>query len=821
MKVVKMMMSVVSGFLPLMFVSAAFAEETETPLSWYLTQNCGNDTFGPSTSMEYWAEGSINGAKGETTDSLNGKDYYYVIDKTFTSKSGKGYVFPGASLTLGDDTSSGNMIIRGSAATFTNLVLKSGYITHASVKSVSDDIKRYDNILGTTTVKSSKTDPFVIKSICSKLWMTWQGKITGDENAGLSIGTADSRNRFLISITNAAAYSGDIVVKSALTNSGRSFGSGLGVQGSIPGTIRLASGTIIKTHDHNASAELGELHMDEGSQMRFVYDSTKMTGGTIRVTRALTLPEKVIVHAMNGAADDAWTPPTSLPEEVRHPFLVGPPGKRIDPNVFEFVPDPAYEPENNSDFNPLPQRLHFEVETDSVSDRDTVYAVLEPFITSKKNQPYNTYSQEDAMASGSALTNGIYWSDERAPHVNAHYIVNNFIFSLADDNREYVFPGKSLIINDGQLYVFGADARLSISNLYVKNYIKQWKSGGVTICGGRVHLLGNDAKMHATLSKTLTVESEIVGSGDLTLRGWGNNNNANTHGFFAFTGFNTNWFGRIRVLTPGNSRYDDWERDYLTIRLYDGRNLGGKLEEFDYRALDLDILCDLYAHTNVTLDAAMNRGIFLSHEKGARISVTNGCTLNCNWPITLNGPLYKTEAGTLALGGGVKFFEVVDNVTNITDTLPEDPIKRLLVVTNGIVKALTHDCVNGLTIALAENSATASLAVDFTEEESDLRKYGFYNVKTDTPFETGKMINIYLNNADGDRLRELKEFKQGLITVKTTAADELELDSLIKIRKGAVSGNSLLRLVREDDSNTGLTTYSAYYKYVGTQIIVR
>jgi hypothetical protein len=524
---------------------------------------------------------------------------------------------------------------------------------------------------------------------------------------------------------------------------------------------------------------------------------------------------------MNGADDDAWTPPTSLPEEVRHPFLVGPPGKRIDSNIFEFVPDPKYEPENNPDFNPLPQRLHFEVETDPVSDRDTVYAVLEPFITSKKSQPYNTYSQEDAMASGSALTNGIYWIDERAPHVNAHYIVNNYIFSLADDNREYVFPGKSLIINDGQLYVFGADSRLAISNLYVKNSIKQWKSGGVTICGGRVHLLEKNASMQATLSRTLTVESEIVGSGDLTLKGWGGNNNANTHGFFAFTGFNTNWFGRIKVLTPGNSKYDDWQKDYLTIRLYDGRNLGGKLEDFDYRALDLDILCDLYAHTNVTLDAAMNRGIFLSHAKGARISVDAGYTLDCNWPITLNGPLYKTEAGTLALGGGVKFFEVVDNVTNITDTLPEDLTKRLLVVTNGIVKALTHDCVNGLTIALAENSATASLAVDFTEEESDLRKYGFYNVKTDTPFETGKMINIYLNDADGDRLRELKEFKQGLITVKTTAADALELDDFIKIRKGAESGNLLLRLVRDDDSKTGFTTYSAYYKYVGTQIIVR
>ena len=144
----------------------------------------------------------------------------------------------------------------------------------------------------------------------------------------------------------------------------------------------------------------------------------------------------------------------------------------------------------------------------------------------------------------------------------------------------------------------------------------------------------------------------------------------------------------------------------------------------------------------------MNRGIFLSHEKGAKLVVDAGYTLKCNWPITFNGPLYKTQPGTLALGGGVKFYDGTD----ASDTLPEDPSKRLLIVTNGTLKALSHDCVNGLTVALAKNSST-SLAIDFVEEDCSLKKYGFYNVKTDTPFEAGNSINIQLDGAEGEQIR--------------------------------------------------------------------
>ena len=68
-------------------------------------------------------------------------------------------------------------------------------------------------------------------------------------------------------------------------------------------------------------------------------------------------------------------------------------------------------------------------------------------------------------------------------------------------------------------------------------------------------------------------------------------------------------------------------------------------------------------------------------------------------------------------------------------------------------------------------------------------------------------------------VKGLKEYKQGLVTVNTSAANALEMDNLVKFKKPSASG-VLVRLVRDDDPE-GTTTYSAYYKFVGTQIILR
>jgi hypothetical protein len=276
--------------------------------------------------------------------------------------------------------------------------------------------------------------------------------------------------------------------------------------------------------------------MDEGTGMWFVYDSTAMTGGTIRVESALTLPRKVAVHALSGKSDSKWVPPISTTgEEVRHPFLVGPVGVRIDSDIFEFVPDPACEPQQNN--NLRPQRVHFETVTDSATGRDTVYAVLEPIVEMIKGQS-DVREESAALALGTALTNATFWSDGRIPHAKAHYVINYRLLTSCEDNVEYVFPGRSLLFYKGGFGVFGGNHRLNIPDFQIASIVEQGQGGSVTICGGRARLCDDSVSLRAYANNTLTIESEMVGSANLNLVG--ETGTSSPHGYFAFKGFNTN-----------------------------------------------------------------------------------------------------------------------------------------------------------------------------------------------------------------------------------------------------------------------------------------
>ena len=140
-------------------------------------------------------------------------------------------------------------------------------------------------------------------------------------------------------------------------------------------------------------------------------------------------------------------------------------------------------------------------------------------------------------------------------------------------------------------------------------------------------------------------------------------------------------------------------------------------------------------------------------------------------------------------------------------------------MTNGAVKALRHDCLNGVTVELLENGC---LALDSNPDDAQVRRYGFYNVNTDTPFPADGEINVRIDNPDYAALAAAKEdYKLGLLTVKTSAADALNLGSRVKFNKSCAIDGLLERVIREDDAETGWTTYSACYDFVGFQVIVR
>jgi hypothetical protein len=268
--------------------------------------------------------------------------------------------------------------------------------------------------------------------------------------------------------------------------------------------------------------------------------------------------------------------------------------------------------------------------------------------------------------------------------------------------------------------------------------------------------------------------------------------------------------------------------------------LGGRLDDFNFRALSLADCSEVIVTNSLELAKELNRGIYIVDN--AIVRVDAGGDFVCNWPITFNGRLYKTNAGTLSLGGAAQFLEVT-HITNITekvddsgnvtavtnivvdeqilvDGIQKDPTKRQLTIQDGAVKALAYDCINGVTVDFKANADT-SLVLDFDPDDANLKRYGFYNVKTDTPFAAGGEINVRIDNPDADALIASKTYKLGLITVKTSAANALNLDSLIRFNKPEEFANLKVRMIREDDVETGFTTYSAYYDFVGFQVIIK
>ena len=777
----------------LLAIAAVFTSLKASAETWLLTTKPSKDTdYTASTNMTCWTsvEGGTNGLN--STALVPGDDY--LVEKGWYLPLPAGHVFVGNSLTIGTANNKGSLYLRGQKLAFPNegLILRKGGIANYIYRSSTVSVSGHSNLLGKVTVTAPKTAPITFTSAYHNLFLRMDGELIGDSTAGFQVGTATVRSNCLFTVNHADRYFGDITVVSGRANTpDRNFGYGVGLGPSTyPGRIALlTAGTLLWSPLAGVTATVNVLEFSEGSYLRFYYDPATEKSGFIDVTGSLTLPNAPLV------VQAEYTPVFSTTgEDVRCAILRGPAGVRLDPAQFAFDPNAAFEPGSGK----APQRIHFEVETDTATNRDTLYAVVEPVVKLLSGDG-NERDAVQAMANGTSLTNAVKWGDGRLPHANAHYYVAGYLNSTFG-GEDYVFPGRSLIYNNGTFHLFGSH-RLSFPIIDGGNLRFRGCSsaGEIAICGGKLYAKGSYVSFAAYANHVLRVESEIVGNAEVLLGG--ESGTSSHRGTFEFTALNTNSFGRVyfngvydRTLAP------NFSEGYLTLNLFDERNLGAALPEFMFNALDIGVYCEVAVTNDVTLSAAQNRGIFVTRG-GGRLNVAEGATLECRWPITLDDPLWKTGAGTLALDGAPGFAEEVGGVTNRVETLPEEESKRLLIVTNGFVKALSADCVNGLTVSLSKKNVTG-LVLDYATGDETLARYGFRNVKTDTPF-VGDTIRVSVENVGPEAFAASRRGKLGLLTVKTTAADYVRSRLLVTRPSGVICG-----VLREDDAETGWTTFS-------------
>ena len=337
----------------------------------------------------------------------------------------------------------------------------------------------------------------------------------------------------------------------------------------------------------------------------------------------------------------------------------------------------------------------------------------------------------------SSLTNSANWSDGRIPHGGAHYLVGSRLSLRTPGDAmtnpgttlppiSYTFPGTSLSIGGGSTFVVCcSNVTVGLLRLFEGSSLMQSQYTSATLCG-RVSVEG------ATLWKLyrgrsgdiLTVASEISGDGEIRMVS-ANTGASSPAGQMLLDNANTNFTGRICV-SFGDGAATDFTVTNMTLKIKDGRSLGGAGAALDPKALTLErhgLLCALES----TAVSEPTRGIWINGV--GRIKAETGKALTLSAPLAVCGTFCKEGAGLLVLGNGQpKFGEsALETTPDATDA------NRTFLVREGNVKVANAYALNGLDVVVEDPGAVILLDADTSDDT--LAAYGIINTLTPgTPF---------------------------------------------------------------------------------------
>ena len=759
----------------------------------------------------YWTsvEGGTNGEEMVTTDT-------YVVSEGYSLSCDSSSPFKGGSLVIGDLASpnystrlyfNGNVTIPNGTLTFA-----CGYAQHGTASGSNYNIPD-------VYVTASASAPFGVLNTGNSCKGITIAKLIGESGTGIVLGgrytgngayTRDSHTDETYKLSDISQYHGNITIMSERSHLSRNTGNvrvTIAMSDTFGGSLEAEDGVDILAVDAQELA-VSNLTLHAGSSYRVGYDTDSKTASVIRVSHKFSIPED------EGKVYIRFSSNPEASEKVRtYPLIVVPDSEELDEGRFSVneTLDPEY----------LPRLSVVHDETTHTKTLVATFCAKLRLVTADK-----TGYESDGANYTSALSEGheSQWSDGKLPHELAVYEMgqetgygNCLRTCEFKSTADYVFKGELLrTMGDQAFFVFAGhhafEANIEVTAM---TYFRVYNGFDPTLRGTLA--LNANVQSQTYNGSVLTVKSAISGAGNWTIPG--RNGTSSPQGTVAFEGDNSEWKGAISMTqksgTGKNGRaYPCYETYHQNLLFSDEKNLGGPLDEFNYKALSLNHYSAVLVTNSLALSKDMNRGIYVTN--AAIFNVSADCTFDCGWPVTFAGTLYKSGAGTVGFDG-VKFR---DAAGALTDEIPEKPEHRLLVVTNGCVKALSHDCLDGITIDLRKPTSTVStsLAVAFNPADADLKRYGFYNVKTTTPFAEGHVINFKILNVDAAALEAARAmdagYKQGLVTVKTTVAKNVEDNLAVEKVKG-------LRLIREDDAETETTTFSLYGKKLGLAIIVR
>ena len=784
---------------------------------WYFAG--GSDTInGGITTPSKWKDANENTATAFSVD-----DYYIVRSGSRLRISNKS--FAGGKIQFGDLSASSKKggIVHDNASTTVSFpngaYFDCGYYW---VNITSSEDQRDATLAGDVVVRSPVETPFVFYAPRANRALYVTAKLSSEappvgegleaDDVGIVFGSSSGYNcesnftAYLIG--DCSGYKGLISVTSPHPAVYGSRETRLGIgDTTVGGKVLVSAGAAISavkgvnnTYRYYPSAgTVSELELDDMSMLEVHYDSETDKFGVLNVSKGFETKGSVCVYV----DVEKVTSPTSV---RKVPVLTAPAGQ-IDADAFDLslanVPN-----ETSVDYTKLPVRAHLEVEMGSA--RDILYLVLEPFAkltTSSTNSRDNT-------GDPSAFTNATYWSNSdswedvstMAPDFN--YWSAEYIRSTAD-GIDYAFPGRSFTLARST-FVIGGNRRLSFERFYwVHGAMRVMNGHSPVLCGGNVFAYSGDDHIIRCYNNSLfTIESEIVGDAEIKVSD--ESGTDYSRGKVAFTGLNTNFTGKISMTRefyiPGS-----FERQYMNLYVYDGRNLGGALPEFTYDALKLKYHASLVAQNDISLDGSLNRGIFIDHAAG--ISVDEGDVVRQGWTMTMNGLLRKSGKGTLEMGSEVKYLDADGAISD----MPRAG-SNLFNVAAGAVKITRHDAIDGLETSFASGT---SLVLPLNPSDEDLVKYGILNAKTETPFKIAANMDRLPLMVDISACPSEMKLPQtfGLLTVKNTPSTVAAVKSMLPAIRPFTDVHH--RIEERVNKEEGTVTFSLVAEHVGSRIVIR
>ena len=744
-------------------------------------------------------------------------DYLVTKGKTFSTAYKEDSV-PARSITFGE-VGGGEGFYR---AYYSVTYEGSGGLVFANGKCWSHLAKTIIN--GDLTVTSPEEVPF---SICSDGYrgglLQFTGALKSNAECGIIVysgfySKSEGNNPFTLKFTgDVSGYLGSVIVTSQYDSVGAVVPMTFNLSGDAKcfgGSMTYGYGAVFQPQVSTSVGSLmlksgAKLDLPSGAGLEVREDFTIETGvtidmyvgSTLTVGTELNLPESPLMINLNGASLSA------VSEVVRYALINLPIESSLTADDFDIA--------NKGTVVAAQPFLSMVPNEDGKTK--TLYVTYCPVITLTKDE-------ESVLSQGnSSVYDGEYWDDGRPVHGDAIYkipkIQGTTYFSLPYvENAPYVFPAQAL--------VFGAYTTLYLrsDDNVVSNVFFNGGADGADVRGpasDRDLTLRSRFSISGVLNFSLrnNVTLRLVGpikgteSSIITVQSLSGSTSA-CRGWTELNGDNTGYMGKIKVTSnyPQNVSYGN----FASLIVTSASNLGGPRSSFTYDALSLDRYGQLDVRESIVLDEP-TRGIFVSWI--GRILVAEEKELAIKQQLTVNGRFYKEGAGTLALGGDLRF---LDAEGTVTEEIPKDATNRTFYVTGGKVKPLAAHALDGLDVVFSNKTSKldVGLALDLNTTDEELRTKGICNVKSSAPFaflddDAQKKIPLYL---EWDNIPQADEYSFNVMTVNADCADAL---NKLKIVVPQSLAHLKLTTTRSVDTEAGTVTLSAKLKKYGFAISIR